>query len=93
MRYDMEHDYPAGELDELAVCYVHKSEVVWSFERVADRVTAERLFHDARDRADVHKVLVDGRPSAVAWVAKCTGDAWLRIKLADGADEYYKGIW
>jgi hypothetical protein len=94
MRLDLEEDYPAGELDEFAVCYVLQSESVWSFESVPDRSTAEHLFLEALKRNDVHKVLVDGRPSAVVWVAKCIGeDEWARIKPTKGAEKYLKTWW
>jgi hypothetical protein len=91
LRLDMEENYPPGEVDELAVCYILKLESVWSFEPVPDRATAERLLQDALNCGDVHKVVVDGRPSAVAWVAKCIGDHWAEIKSTKGAEKYFWG--
>jgi hypothetical protein len=94
MIIDIEDDYPPGEVGELAVCFVLKSETMLSFERVPDRSIAEEIFREALSADDVHKVLVDGRPSAVAWIARCNGeDDWVRIKPTQGAEMYMKAYY
>jgi hypothetical protein len=94
MIIDIEEDYPPGEVGQFAICYVLKSESMWSVGSVPNRSMAEQLSRQALSPDDVHKVLMDGRPSAVAWIARCNGeDDWVRIKPTRGAETYMKAYY
>jgi hypothetical protein len=96
MYLKMNENYPPGTVGDLAVCYVHSSENMWSFERVATREDGDRELKKALGQSDVLEVIIEGGPkeglkSAAVWIAKCEGgDQWLRIVETDGAEQYWK---
>jgi hypothetical protein len=86
-------DYPPGTDGDIAVCYFLPSEASWSFERAKDRAEAEvELTAILNGNDALIVVLKSGRqaglPSRVAWIAKCDGMAWQRIKETAGAKQF-----
>ena len=68
-------DYPAGKLNDLAVCYFLKTESGWMFMPVDDRSEADKTLREMCDRADVLSVTLKsgpkiGRQSPVVWIAQ-----------------------
>ena len=91
----MNDNYPPGAPGDLAICYVHSSENMWSFEQVASREEGDSKLKNLLGQDDVLEVVIEEGPkqgikSAVVWIAKCeSGDQWIRIVETDGAEQYW----
>ena len=86
--------YPAGEAGELAVGHYTHNGGAWVLEPVENRKQAEARFRAVVAQEDVLRVVLDsgpnhGRPSAVAWIARCNGGAdWTIIEETEGMKQY-----
>ena len=96
MFLNMTDNYPRGAPGDLAVCYIHSSETMWSFERVATREEGDSKLKNLLGQDEVLDVIIqegpkEGRKSTAVWIAKCEGgDQWVRIVETDGAEQYWK---
>ena len=89
-----EEDYPEGKKGDLAVCYMLRLDTSWSFEPVSHRAEADGLFDSTRARPGVLTHPVNGRASAVVWIAECQGGwTWTTLKQTGGAREYFRPIY
>ena|SRR6185437_5785866 len=94
MFLEMKDNYPPGTPGDLAVCYIHSSETMWSFDQVATRDEGDRKLKNLLGEDDVMEVIIEDGPkqglkSAAVWIAKCErGDQWVRIVETDGAEQY-----
>jgi hypothetical protein len=87
----VDEDYPEGKKGDLAVCCILALETSWSFEPVSNRKEADELFDISRNRTDVLTVPINGRASAVVWIAECQGAwEWIRPKETEGAAQYLR---
>ena len=95
MYLNMNENYPPGTAGDLAVCYIHSSENMWSFDPVPTREEADRNLKTILGQSDVLEVIIEEGPkqglkSAAVWIAKCeVGDQWVRIVETDGAEQYW----
>ena len=55
----MNDNYPPGSVGDLAVCYVHSSENMWSFEQVASREEGKSKLKSLLGQDDVLKVIIE----------------------------------
>lgn len=91
----MNDNYPPGTPGDLAVCYIHSSENMWSFDQVATREEGNSKLKSLLGQDDVLEVIIQEGPkagikSAAVWIAKCVGgDQWVRIADTDGAEQYW----
>ena len=95
MFLEMNDNYPPGTPGDLAVCYIHSSENMWSFDQVATREEGDSKLKSLLGQDDVLEVIIqkgpkEGIKSAAVWIAKCVGgDQWVRIADTDGAEQYW----
>jgi hypothetical protein len=86
--------YPAGDAGDLAVGHYKHNGAAWVLETVSNRKQAETRFREVLAREDVLRVVLEsghnrGRPSAVAWVARCNGgDDWTIIEETEGMRQF-----
>ena len=86
--------YPMGEAGDLAVGHYKHNGAAWVFEPVSNRKLAEARFRQVLAQQDVLRVVLEaghnrGRPSAVAWIARCnSGDDWTIIEETEGMRQY-----
>ena len=91
----MNDNYPPGTPGDIAVCYIHSSETMWSFDQVATRDEGNSKLKSLVGQDDVLEVISEEGPkqglkSAAVWIAKCEGgDQWVRIVETDGAEQYW----
>ena len=86
--------YPAGEAGDLAVGHYKPNGAAWMLETVDNRKQADVKFRAVVAQADVLRVVLEsgpnhGRPSAVAWVARCNGgDDWTILEETEGMRQH-----
>lgn len=86
--------YPAGEAGDLAVGHYKHNGAAWVLEMVASRKQAEARFREILGRDDVLRVVLEsghnqGRPSVVAWIARCNGGRdWAIIEETEGMRQF-----
>jgi hypothetical protein len=86
--------YPAGKAGDLAVGHYKHNGAAWVFEAMSNRKQAEARFRQILSEKDVLRVVLEnghnrGRPSAVAWVARCNGgDDWTIIEETEGMRQF-----
>lgn len=86
--------YPAGETGDLAVAHYKHNGAAWVLEPVDNRKRAEARFREILGEKDVLRVVLEsghnqGRPSAVAWIARCNGGRdWTIIEETEGMRQF-----
>ena len=86
--------YPAGEKGDLAVGHYKQNGAAWVLEPVDTKEEADARLRAVVQQKDVLRVVLDsgphqGRPSAVAWVARCNGGQdWTIIEETEGMKQH-----